>query len=69
MSDMREIDGRMYTVTTLPPKLPKPRRNTLSSKRIRSRNQLMRARQQERRESYRVDDGDSRTCPEQIVGR
>jgi hypothetical protein len=69
MSDTREIAGRIYTVTTLPPKLPTARRNTISSKRIRTRNQLKRARQQERRNSYQVDDGDSRTCPDQIVGR
>lgn len=69
MSETREIAGRIYTVTTLPPKLPKVRRNTISSKGIRSRTQLKRARQQERRNSYRVDDGDSRTCPDQIVGR
>jgi hypothetical protein len=69
MSDTREIAGRIYTVTALPPKLPKARRNTISSKRIRTRNQLKRARQQERRNVYRVDDGDSRTCPDQIVGR
>lgn len=69
MSDIREIAGRIYTVTTLPPKLPKARRNTISSKRIRTRNQLRRARQQEHRSIYRVDDGDSRTCPDQIVGR
>jgi hypothetical protein len=69
MSDTREIAGRIYTVTTLLPKLPKSRRNTISSKRIRTRNQLRRARQQEYRSVYRVDDGDSRTCPDQIVGR
>ncbi|HYB39104.1 MAG TPA: hypothetical protein VEF72_27535 [Mycobacterium sp.] len=69
MSDTREIAGRVYTVTTLPSKLPKRNRNTISSKRIRARNQLKRARQQERRNVYRVDDGDSRTCPDQIVGR
>ena len=69
MSDTREIAGRIYTVTTLPPKLPKSRRNTISSKRIRTRNQLRRARQQEHCSVYRVDDGDSRTCPDQIVGR
>jgi hypothetical protein len=69
VSETREIAGRIYTVTTLPPKLPKSRRNTISSKRIRTRNQLGRARQRERRNAYRVDDGDSRTCPDQIVGR
>jgi hypothetical protein len=69
MSEMREIAGRIYTVTTLPPILPKASRNRISSKRIRTRNQLRRTRQQERRHVYRVDDGDSRTCPDQIVGR
>lgn len=69
MSETREIAGRIYTVTTLPPKLPKTRRNTVSSKLLRARNQLNRARQQERRSMYRVDDGDSRTCPDQVVGR
>ena len=69
MSDTREIARRIYTVMTLPPKLPKARRNTISSKRIRTRNQLVRARQRECGNAYRVDDGDSRTCPDQIVGR
>jgi hypothetical protein len=69
MSDTREIAGRVYTVTTLAPKLPKSNRNTISSKRIRARGQLKRVRQQERRNAYTVDDYDSRTCPDLIVGR
>lgn len=68
-SDTREIAGRTYPVTTLRPRLPRARRNTISSKRIRTRNQIVRARRRERGNAYRVDDGDSRTCPDQIVGR
>ncbi len=69
MSDIQEIAGRVYTVTTLPPTTPKCRRNTISSKRIRARGQLKRVRQQERPNAYAVDDYDSRTCADLIVGR
>jgi hypothetical protein len=69
MSDTREIAGRVYTVTMLPPKMPKGNRNTISSKGIRARGQLKRVRQQERRNAYAVDDHDSRTCPDLVVGR